>query len=481
MKRIAKNRSKRNKQHTKSKRKTPKLSKAHAAKITRIDSQVKSVFDKINLLEVAKSTKYFIRNSAITPLVFVFALSFELFGSNTSLDLLAIKINTIFGIDVTAQAFCERMKQKKSVQFLKSCFEKLFKIQINESFSNAYKTCFYMFSEVILEDSTTIVLDEKVKGFKGAGGAGSKSALKLNWVYNLFSCSTAGVDILDGKTPDQKTAQKNLKLLKKKPGILLIRDMGYFAIASLRKINEYSCFYISRLVKGIKMFVNFNDEYPVNIEEFFKYHTRRGKSAKVLVYIGEEKFPTWLVIQKVPKRVLNRRIKRYKQKNSYRNPSEEYIKWAKYSVFITNIPDDLLENASCCIKQLIVAIYGLRWQIELLFKNLKSTIKIHFNRGKSPNRVLCLLYGRLITTMMALMVLSFASAQNHNGRELSPFKVAEWLVSGQRLVKYIMCGKFGQIFFECIKYFKLLSKDKRSRKTSLEGLEDMLIGFMVAA
>ena len=119
MKRIAKNRSKRNKQHTKSKRKTPKLSKAHAAKITRIDSQVKSVFDKINLLEVAKSTKYFIRNSAITPLVFVFALSFELFGSNTSLDLLAIKINTIFGIDVTAQAFCERMKQKKSTAEIK--------------------------------------------------------------------------------------------------------------------------------------------------------------------------------------------------------------------------------------------------------------------------------------------------------------------------------------------------------------------------
>lgn len=462
-------------------KKISKPAKKHEVKIKQINHRVCSFFNKINLLNIARITKYYLKDSPITPLIFIYALSFELFGSNISLDMLAIQVNSIFNIDITAQAFCARMLQKKSVKFLKHCFEEMLRIQLDLSFSNRYKNAFEMFTEVILEDSTTVTLNEKVKEFKGNGGASSKSSFKLNWVFNICNYSSAKIDILSGKTPDQKNAQKNLKSLKKKNGSLIIRDLGYFSTTALKIIEKFKCYYLSRLVKGTLIYLQENDEDPVDIKLFFKKITRSNKSSKLLVYIGKEKFPTWLIVQKVPKWVVNKRVKQYKIKHSWKSPSEEYIEWAKYTIFITNIPDALLENAKCNIKNLIYEIYRIRWQIELLFKSYKSTMKINCIKGRSGNRVLCLIYGKLIAIMLSMMVFSYAASQNYEGREISISKVAEWLVRDKRLANAIFYGVFDRLFVDCLKHFKLLCKDKRNRKTSLEMIQEMLPEKIAAA
>jgi hypothetical protein len=465
----------------KSKKRKEPSPKHHRVKIKQIDQRVGKFFNKINLLHIARITKYYIKESPITPFIFIYALSFELFGYNTSLDLLAIQINTLFKIDITAQAFCARMSQKKSVNFLKEAFEAMINVQIAYSFPNSYQSIFGMFKGVELEDSTTIILNEKVKEFKGSGGAASKSSFKLNWLFNICNCSTVDVNILSGKTPDQKIAHKNLKYLKKKKGTLLIRDLGYFAISALKTIAKFNCYFLSRLVKGTLIYLHENDQDPVNIKLFFQKITRGGRSSKFLVYIGQERYPVWLIVQKVPNWVLKKRIKQYKSKHSWKFPSEEYIEWSKYTIFITNILDELLENANCDIKTLVFEIYRLRWQIELLFKSFKSTMKIHCIKGKNKNRVLCLIYGKLIAIMLAMTVLSYAASQNYKGRELSIGKVADWLVNDKRLAKAILQGDFGDIFIDCLRHFKLLSKDKRKRETSQETVQRLLTKKYAAA
>ena len=42
------------------------------------------------------------------------------------------------------------------------------------------------------------------------------------------------------------------------------------------------------------------------------------------------------------------------------------------------------------------ALYNVRWQVELLFKQLKSILRIHQSDTSKENRLRCELYGKLI-------------------------------------------------------------------------------------
>src|SRR5438874_3773167 len=52
-------------------------------------------------------------------------------------------------------------------------------------------------------------------------------------------------------------------------------------------------------------------------------------------------------------------------------------------------------------------IYGLRWQIELLFRMWKSLLLIEHTKGMNIFRFECFLYGRLIFILLSTELLSF--------------------------------------------------------------------------
>lgn len=452
------------------------LEQQKSQKVQTISAKVKFFFGNTYLNEIAKKSKFLIRNTSITPFIFLYALSLGLFGvGETSLDLLAINMNSLFGLNITGSAFCQRMSEKKSVLYLKYCFEAMLKLQLESSFTSGFGKVFSKFKGVILEDSTTVELNEKASPFfKGCGGCSSKSSFKLNWVFDICSYAAVAVSIFEGKVPDQKFAKKSLALLKKR--MLIIRDLGYLSLEALKIINTKGAYYLSRLRKGMCVYLREDDKTSVDMLIWLKKITAKGKSAKVSVFIGkEEREPVQLIAQKVPSWVYKQRIKKYKRKKDGREPSDDYIALAKYSIFITNIPDDLWnlkegEIAEVEIATIIIEIYKIRWQIELLFKTLKSKIKLNVIKGKSKNQILCLIYGRLIALMLSLMILSYASSQTYKGREASLLKVASWLVSENRLAKAILRGTFGNLYRRCLKDLKLLCKDKRNRETALDKL-----------
>ena len=129
---------------------------------------------------------------------------------------------------------------------------------------------------------------------------------------------------------------------------------------------------------------------------------------------------------------------------------------------------------------MIIEIYKIRWQIELLFKKFKSTIKLHIIKGQSKERVLSLVYGRLIAIMLVLMVLSYAASHTYNGREISLWKVTNWLVRKDRLANAILEGTFSSLYSDIIKAFNLVCKDRRKRKTALELVEEAMQNEKIA-
>ena len=61
---------------------------------------------------------------------------------------------------------------------------------------------------------------------------------------------------------------------------------------------------------------------------------------------------------------------------------------------LTNAPIELLSFSECFL------LYGVRWQIELLFKLWKSHGKLGHSNSKNKWRILCELYCKLLAVMV---------------------------------------------------------------------------------
>lgn len=469
----------RNKQNTTKHYKNKKnnnipISNSEQNQIKIIRARINKFFHGTDIDKIAKKVGYLIRTSPITPFIFLQAVSLGMSGKEISLNLLASNTNSFFNTSITGSALSQRMAKKESVLFLKTCFSEVLSLHLKSTFKNKVMDMFPMFKAIMLEDSTGMQLSEEAKKFfKGCGGAASKSSVKLNFLFNVCVFGIEAISICPGKVPDRSLANECIKHLKK--GMLIVRDMGYFVLKTLGIIHEKGAYYLSRLPKGTCIYLNRDDKEPLDIEVFFKEKTRKNKTCQVEVFLGkEERFSTTLILQKIPNSVLKLRIKKYKKKNSGKSPSEDFITWAKYSVFITNIPEELLINNGSSFGELIIEIYKIRWQIELLFKKFKSKIKLHHIKGKGKNQIFCLIYGKLISILLNVMVLSYAASLSYMDREISLWKVNAWLLSKDRLAHAILDGTLDGLYLDLCKHFRLLCKDRRNRKTALERLEEAL-------
>ena len=157
---------------------------------------------------------------------------------------------------------------------------------------------------------------------------------------------------------------------------------------------------------------------------------------------ARQRIPIRLIVYRLPSDVYRKRqkaaIKAAKRKG--RGISLSYLKFLKYTFFITNVP------AALWSMEVVGTIYRLRWQVELVFKNWKSLFQINVLKGTRPERILCLIYGRLIVILVVQRLLALASVQAAaEQRELSFCKASQWLMRGGRLLKAFLDRQFGDL------------------------------------
>lgn len=335
------------------------------------------------------------RVSKFSPPMFIDNLLFDAVSENTkSLNAQAINTNGKYNVEITKQGIDQRYTPS-GVKFIQAICFKVLQEQINNSIESG---CLSVFKRVLIKDSTKFDVSENLaKQLPGSGGAASKAGVCIQYEFDIKS---EGVnDLSIGPASSHDTSDTRATIGKVCEGDLIIRDLGYSIMSCFKTMNQEGAYFISRLHPKTKVYEMENNKL---IElDFAKLHKKmiKGKITRLdkQVIIGEkEKMPVRLIIELMPEEVTNKRLHETNKYNKKKGgtTSDNYKMKAHFNLFITNIEETVLAPDA------ITKIYKLRWQVELVFKIWKSVFGIDNNNPMKYDRLMCLLYARLLLILI---------------------------------------------------------------------------------
>lgn len=372
---------------------------------------------------------------------------------------------------LSSQALCKRINNPNASALMKGVLNELL-IKVHESITYSCPKLaegLKGFNRVLVEDSSIVVLNEKLEHkYKGTnrGGCSGKAQVKINLITDIAKGLLVDARLYRGNEPDQGNAEGIFSILKE--GDLVIRDLGYFVIKAFKKIEDSKAYFLSRLQAGVNFYLDKNDEDPLDIGSYLKNKIYNNQNIIELKgFLGKEKIPIRLIIHRNPEHVVNKRLREANKvaKSRGRTMSESKKLLLQFSIFITNVPEEMLSKES------IGTIYRLRWEVELIFKRWKSQLEIDYLKGINENRIDCLIWSRMCTVVIVELVSGYF--KNEAGKlfdlEVSEVKLISYLLRESGFYYAVAANRVDVFFEEMIKdAARMLLKDRRRRKTMRE-------------
>ena len=196
-----------------------------------------------------------------------------------------------------------------------------------------------------------------------------------------------------------------------KDRILLI-DLGFYKHQLFARINDNGGYFVSRLKKNA-------DPLIVDVNRVW-----RGRSIDVVgKHISE-------VLPELKRQILDVNVeisfKRRKYKGKQRKDTEIFRLVAilneetgKYHTYLTNIPSDVLEPED------IAKLYGARWDIELIFKELKSRYAMDVINTKNPDIIEAYIWIAILTLLVSRRIYSIVRSLNA-GKKMVRYTQLRW-------------------------------------------------------
>lgn len=338
---------------------------------------------------IAKETGFCTRKRKLSAGIFLNSLLFKSFdGSNQSLNDHALTLLLEKGLCVKKQSIHDRFNSK-AVNFLKSILANL----LNQNLKS--NSAFGKFTSVFIQDGTRFGLPHSMKeNYPGFGGRSKMEAgAQVQLVYELKKSTIQHCSILAATENEAKAVTGCSWII---PGSLVLRDLGYFVMDGLKDIIAKQAYFVSR-VKPKTVLYHDNKNGVVERIDLTKIVSRmkRNKINQLSLDIllsTKDQIPVKAYISLLPKPIEENRVRkaRYIAKTRNWNVKDEFLTWASINVFITNAPSSMIDQNE------IQKIYGLRWQIELIFKSWKSHFKFHLHKKIKKERLECYLYTSLI-------------------------------------------------------------------------------------
>lgn len=368
--------------------------------------------------------------------MFIDSLLYDATGDSTkSFNQIAVEVKSAHRVDISAQGIDQRYNEGAQ-KYVQSLIGEQLSRQVFQSIEANWTQ---RFNRVIIKDSTKFDLPntlwEKLPGF---GGCASNAGVCIQSEFNIKSGEVNDLSVHPAKRPDNKDAIETIDLVR--PGDLTIRDLGYFSLKYFKGVEKAGAFFLSRLNTKILVYRKEQDKFQ-ELDFAKVYQSMKDQNILRLdqkVYIGEkEKFPVRLIMELVPDEVVTTRMKRVNKYNKKkgRQTGAEYKKRARFNLYITNIPTDMLDDM-----EVIIKIYKIRWQIELIFKAWKSIFKLDKIGQVKYERLMCILNMRLLLIMInwEVFMLERTYQYNKTGKLLSIHKSLQTLKDNSQKLRMIL-------------------------------------------
>jgi hypothetical protein len=364
--------------------------------ITQAQEKLQDIFDIERTNQVARETKFMIRDRKLDGIKFLKTLVFGyLREPQASLNQLC-QVSQDMEVMITRQGLDDRLNDQ-AVKFLQECLKTALE-KLRTKRCEVAKVL-DSFTEVYLLDSTVQSLPETLKEvFRGVGGNASEAAVKIQLLFGFRSGTMEHLEFVDGRFPDTKY-QGHLNHLA--PGSLLIQDLGYFNLSVLLAVIARGSFFLTRWRQDASVFWDQAPQQALDMLAFLEQQISQVASYNVQVGV-RARLPCRMICVCLPEPVVAKRRRRLKAtaKRVGKTASKHSLVLCDWNVFLTNVPEHRLSPHQ------ILACYSLRWQIELIFKLWKSQAAIKHLRGFCRERILCELYAKMIVLVIAHFVIA---------------------------------------------------------------------------
>jgi len=299
----------------------------------------------------------------VHPGKFLFAFIKSIIDGTPSLGSIAQNLGAAIGTSITKQDLHKRMNQSL-VRFLECVLSLLMTRTIKPPVTTGEETSSW-FGRILIHDSTNIPLPPVLAPFYPSGRNQTGKAFatcKIQAVYDLLQEHFVRFFLSPYTENEQRLGQTLLAGLIQK-GDLLIRDLGYFALAPFQYIQDQGAYFLSRINIHCVLFD------PETGKRLPLPHVLRADTLvdRPVLLGNNEQLPVRLVAVPVPPAVAReRRRKARTNRNRRYTPSKMYLHLLGWNIYVLNVPPALLSADE------VDRLYGLRWRIETLFKIWKS-------------------------------------------------------------------------------------------------------------
>ncbi len=364
-----------------------------------VERELTTMFESKWLRDKARETGLIERERKIDPLMMFWALAIG-YGAQLYRTLSQLKREyEVRGRVLISDSSWHDRFTPELVRFLKECVIHGIEHMSQEP-SRVLGKRLAIFRDVMIQDSTIIRLHESLAAKWPATRSRRVAAgVKVAFLTSAIANGPKSLSILPENTSDMKT----LKVGPWVKDIILLIDLGFYKYQLFSRIVENGGFFVSRLksnanplIVGINKVRNnpgndligkhlqdiklesYDDIFDVNVEVSFDRRSYRGKSKK-----DNTKFRLVAV---------------------YNSEADDH------HLYLTNISPDVLDANE------IAALYAARWEIELIFKELKSRYALDMITTKSPYAIEALIWISILTLLISRKVYSVIRKLNPDAK-----------------------------------------------------------------
>ncbi|MBN2344290.1 MAG: IS4 family transposase [Deltaproteobacteria bacterium] len=237
------------------------------------------------------------------------------------------------------------------------------------------------FSDLVITDGTIMKLhDMLARNFPGVRTNHSPASLKMHAVISVTGKGDSSIKLTPGRRHDGPVFRVGSWVKEK----LLLFDLGYYRYQLFSCISRSGGFFVSRLK-------SFSDLEIVEVNR-----TCHGRS---IALVGER---IQTIVDSLKREVIDVMVDVPYRKRPYagsRRCATQRLRVVGvlnqdancYHLFITNIPPDSLSAEE------IANVYAARWEIELLFRELKSQYRLADLPSRKKHVVEALVYASILT------------------------------------------------------------------------------------